>query len=121
MNRDLLDILSSNNDRINNQKLIDYLNDSLSPAERHEVEKWMSDNDLINDAMEGLQHVKNKKSLQAYVDLLNKNLQNQLEQKKQHQEKRKLKQYPWIYLAVILILLLTIIAFIIIRKLALGN
>ena len=116
MSNDLLDILSNSNDKINNQKLIDYLNDNLSDKEKHEVEKWMSDNDMVNDAVEGLQHVKNKKNLQAYVEQLNKNLQNQLEQKKQQQQKRKLKEYPWIYFAIVLILLLCIVAYVIIRK-----
>jgi ABC-type bacteriocin/lantibiotic exporter with double-glycine peptidase domain len=116
MSNDLLDILSNSNDKINNQKLIDYLNDNLSDKEKHEVEKWMSDNDMVNDAVEGLEHVKNKKNLQAYVDQLNKNLQNQLAQKKQHQQKRKLKEYPWIYFAIVLVLLLCIIGYIIIRK-----
>src|SRR5271154_4863796 len=97
MNNDLLDILSNNNDGISNQKLIDYLNGTLPDKEKHEVEKWMSDNDMVNDAMEGLQRVKNKKNLQAYVEQLNKNLQNQLQQKKQHQQKRQFKQSPWIY------------------------
>ncbi|HEY4874590.1 MAG TPA: hypothetical protein VIH86_03400 [Puia sp.] len=116
MSNDLLDILSNSNDKINNQKLIDYLNDNLSDNEKHEVEKWMSDNDMVNDAVEGLQHVKNKKNLQVYVEQLNKNLQNQLEQKKQQQKQRKLKEYPWIYFAIVLILLLCIIGYIIIRK-----
>jgi hypothetical protein len=116
MSNDLLDILSNSNDKINNQKLIDYLNDNLSDKEKHEVEKWMSDNDMVNDAVEGLQHVKNKKNLQTYVEQLNKNLQNQLEQKKQQQQKRKLKEYPWIYFAIVLILLLCIVAYVIIRK-----
>jgi anti-sigma factor RsiW len=116
MSNDLLDILSNSNDKINNQKLIDYLNDELSAKEKHEVEKWMSDNDMVNDAVEGLQHVKNKKNLQAYVEQLNKNLQNQLEQKKQQQQKRKLKEYPWLYFAIVLILLLCIVAYVIIRK-----
>jgi anti-sigma factor RsiW len=116
MSNDLLDILSNSNDKINNQKLIDYLNDNLSDKEKHEVEKWMSDNDMVNDAVEGLQHVKNKKNLQAYVEQLNKNLQNQLEQKKQQQKKRKLREYPWIYFAIILILLLCIVGYVIIRK-----
>jgi ABC-type bacteriocin/lantibiotic exporter with double-glycine peptidase domain len=116
MSNDLLDILSNSDDKINNQKLIDYLNDNLSDKEKHEVEKWMSDNDMVNDAVEGLEHVKNKKNLQTYVEHLNKNLQNQLEQKKQQQQKRKLKEYPWIYFAIILILLLCIVAYVIIRK-----
>jgi anti-sigma factor RsiW len=121
MSNDLLDILSNNNDGITNQKLIDYLNGELSGREKHEVEKWMNDNEIANDAMEGLQHVKNKKNLQAYVDQLNKNLQHQLDQKKLHKQKRKLKQYPWIYFTIILLLLLCLVAFLMIRKLSLGS
>jgi hypothetical protein len=116
MSNDLLDILSENNDNINNQKLIDYLNDNLSDKEKHEVEKWMSDHDMVNDAVEGLEHLKNKKNLQSYVDQMNKNLHSQLAQKKQQQQKRKLKDYPWVYFAIILILLLCIIAYVVIRK-----
>ena len=51
----------------------------------------MSDNDMVNDAMEGLQHVKNKKNLQVYVEQLNKNLQNQLRAKKTTLAKKKTK------------------------------
>jgi hypothetical protein len=117
MKNDLLNILSGNNNNdIDAQKLMDYLNGKLSEKEKHEVETWMNDNDLVNDAVEGLLNVKNKKNLQAYVEQLNKKLQNQLQEKKQHKQKRRLKEYPWIYFSVILILVLCVIAYIIIKK-----
>ncbi len=37
----------------------------------HEVERSMADSEFLNDAVEGLQHIGNKKDLQAYVDELN--------------------------------------------------
>jgi hypothetical protein len=117
MSSNLFDILSNKNNGIDTQKLIDYLNDRLSDQEKYAVEKWMSDNDLVNEAVEGLQHIKNKKNLQTYVDQLNKNLHIQLQQKKQLRQKRKLKEYPWIYFTIVLILLLCVIAFLVIRNL----
>ncbi|HLK28834.1 MAG TPA: hypothetical protein VKT28_09640 [Puia sp.] len=115
MNNDLLNILTNDNDDLDNQKLIDYLNGKLSDNEKHEVEKWMADNNIANDAVEGLQNIKDKKSLSQYVEQLNNNLQIQLEKKKEYRFKRKLKEYPWIYFAVVLILLLCIVGFVILR------
>ncbi|SRR5579871_4917757 len=115
MNNDLFNILA-NNSNIDTQKLIDYLNDKLSYKERNEVERWITDNEIANDAVEGLQQLKNKKNLQAYVDQLNKNLQNQLQQKKQRNQKRRIKEYPWIYFTIIAILVLCIIAYLVIRN-----
>jgi hypothetical protein len=116
MNNELLNILSKSDQSITNQQLIDYLNNQLPDNQKHEVEKWMSDNDLVNDAIEGLQHVKNKKNLQAYVDQLNKSLKDQLKQKKGNQQRRKLQQYPWVYFSIVLVLLLCIIGYYIVRR-----
>jgi anti-sigma factor RsiW len=117
MNNDLLNILPDNNNGIDDRKLMDYLEGKLSGEEKYEVEKWMADNDIASDAVEGLENIKEKKSLQQYVDQLNKNLQSQLQKKKEHRIKRRLKQYPWLYFTIILILTLCIIAYIIITRL----
>jgi hypothetical protein len=116
MNNDLLDILTDDNNDFDNQKLMDYLNGKLSGDEKHEVEKWMADNNITNDAVEGLQNIKEKKNLPQYVEQLNNNLQLQLEKKRDYRIKRKLKDYPWIYFAIILILIFCIIAYVIIAK-----
>ncbi|HVM88636.1 MAG TPA: hypothetical protein VMT76_10655 [Puia sp.] len=115
MNNDLLNILNNNNGDIDNQKLIDYINGNLSAEEKHEVEKWMADNQIANDAIEGLQNIREKNNLSLYVEELNKKLQEQLQNKKDRNLKRKLKEYPWIYFAIILILLLCIMGFVIVR------
>ncbi|RYY21397.1 MAG: hypothetical protein EOO04_18295 [Chitinophagaceae bacterium] len=117
MSNDLLNILSNSNKDIDNQKLMDYLSGRLPEHERHEVETWMNENDFVNEAVEGLQKFDGKKDLQLYVDQLNKELNQYIEKKKTRREKKKLKENPWMYLTVFLILVLVVIAYIIIHQL----
>ncbi|MDQ6757200.1 MAG: hypothetical protein M3004_09720 [Bacteroidota bacterium] len=116
MNNKLLNILSNSNKDIDNQKLMDYLSDKLSAEEKHDVEKLMTESDFINDAVEGLEEVSDKKDLSLFVEQLNSDLHKQLNKKKKRKQKLKLKEQPWLYLTIILILLLIIISFIVIKK-----
>jgi len=116
MNPEFFNIISHSNKDIDPQKLMDYLNNKLSDTEKHEIEKLMAESSLINDAVEGLEHIKDKGKLQAYVDQLNKELHNHLQKKKLRREKKRLPEYSWIYFAIILILLLCIIAYMVIRQ-----
>jgi hypothetical protein len=116
MNDDLLNILSNSNKDIDNQQLMDYLSGRLSDAQMHEVEKSMADSNFMNDAVEGLQQYPDQKDIRSYVAQLNADLQKNLQKKKQRRLKRQLKENPWGYLAVLLILLLCIVAFLVIRK-----
>ena len=115
MSDNLKDILSNLNKDIEQEKLLDYLNKKLSDADAHEVEKQMADDEFMNDAVEGLEHFKNKERLLLLVEQLNKDLKKQTAKKNKRKEKRKLKDQPWIYIAVITFLLLIIIAFIVIK------
>ena len=116
MDDKLFNILSNSNKDIDNQKLMDYLSGKLSSEEKHEIEKQMADSDFVNDAVEGLGEVKNKKDLSLLVEQLNTKLHQQLEKKKKRKQKRALKDQPWLYLAIVLLLLLIIICFIVIKK-----
>jgi hypothetical protein len=116
MDDKLKDILSNSNKDIDNQKLMDYLSGKLSAEKKHEIEKQMADSDFINDAVEGLEELKNKKDLTSFVEQLNSNLHKQLDKKKKRKLKRSLKDQPWLYLAIVLLLLLIIICFIVIKK-----
>ena len=116
MDDKLFNILSNSNKDIDNQKLMDYLSGKLSAEEKHEIEKQMADSDFVNDAVEGLENVKNKKNLSTFVEQLNSDLHKQLDKKKKRKQKRALKDQPWLYLAIILLLLLTIICFIVIKR-----
>jgi hypothetical protein len=117
MNNDLLNILSNSNKDIDNQQLMDYLSGKLSGPEKHEVEKQMADNAFMNDAMEGLERIRDKKDVQAYVEQLNAALQKSLKKKKLRREKRRMKDNPWTYIAILLILALCWIAYEVIHKL----
>ena len=54
--------------------------------------------------------------MQAYVDQLNASMQKSLEKKKTRRLRRRLKDEPWTYLAIILVLVLCVLAYIVIRK-----
>jgi anti-sigma factor RsiW len=117
MNKDWLDILANSNKDIDNQQLMDYLSGKLSGEALHDMERSMADSEFLNDAVEGLQQVNNKKDMQAYVDQLNASMHQALEKKKQRRLKRRLKDDPWSLLAVILVITLCILAYVVIRKL----
>ena len=115
MNNELKDILSNSNKDIDNQKLMDYVSQELSKEESHDLEKMMADDEFINDAIEGLAGIKDKKNLSAYTEQINRQLQQQLK-RKNRKEKRKLKEQPWLYFSIVLFLILVIVSFLIIKK-----
>jgi len=115
MNKDLMNILTHSSKDIDNQKLMDYISGKLSGKERHEIEKLMVDSEFLNDAVEGLGNIQDKQKLLEYIEQLNKDLQNHLQKKKMRREKRRIKEYPWIYFTIALILILCIIAYFVIR------
>ncbi len=116
MSDDLLNILSNSNKDIDNQKLMDYVSGNLSEKEKHELEEEMIDSEMINDAVEGLDGFKNKKDVTALVEQLNLNLKKQLEKKKSKKLKRSIKDLPWLYLTIILILIMILIGFLVIKR-----
>jgi flagellar biosynthesis/type III secretory pathway M-ring protein FliF/YscJ len=117
MSDDIKNILPGGNDQPDNRKLLDYLNDQLNKTDSHELEKHMAEDPFINDAVEGLQEFNSKKNMQLYVKQLNNELSKQTAKKKKRKDKRKLKDQPWVYLSVIIVLLLLIICYVVIRQL----
>ncbi|MEP6615820.1 MAG: hypothetical protein ABJA57_04545 [Ginsengibacter sp.] len=113
---DLSKIFSGSNKDLDNQKLIDYLNGNLTEDEKHELESQIADSELLNDAVEGLEHFKNSVDIGAVVGQLNANLRAQIEKKNLHKKNRAIKNQPWVYLAIIVILSIIIICFIVIKK-----
>jgi predicted secreted protein len=113
----LKDILSHLSAEIDQETLLKYLNGQLSDEQKHEIEKKMLQNDFTNDAMEGLQEIRNKEKISLLVDQLNHDLRKKLEKKKQRKEKLKIKAQPWLIITVVILLLLIIISYFIIQKL----
>ena len=118
MNKDWLDILSSNGNKdIDNQQLMDYLSGKLSGEALHEVERTMADNEFLNDAVEGLQRLEGKTNMQSYVDELNAAMQKSLAKKKARRLRRRLKDQNWTLLAIILVIVLCVLGYLVIKLL----
>ncbi len=111
---DLKDILNEDDD-LRDEDLLKYVQGDISKEDQHKVERQMADSDFVNDAMEGLQGVRNKRSIDQYVEELNRNLQKQVSTKKQRKQKRKLKDQPWIVITVVVVLALCVLAYAVIR------
>jgi CHASE3 domain sensor protein len=111
---DLKDILNEEDDP-RNDDLLKYIQGDLSKDEQYEVEKQIASSDFTSDAMDGLQQIRNKRSIDDYVDELNRQLQKQVSVKKQRKEKRKLKDNQWIVIAVVVVLGLCILGYAVIR------
>ncbi|MFT3933492.1 MAG: hypothetical protein QM726_07760 [Chitinophagaceae bacterium] len=114
MNKDLLNILSNGKSDVEKQQMLDYLAGKLSDEEKNRIEQELESDDFMNDAMEGLEQVKNKKDINLVVDQINRDLHKKLFQKKK--KRRKLLQQRWVYAAVVLILALLISAWLMIMK-----
>ncbi|MCX6210604.1 MAG: hypothetical protein NTZ59_14160 [Bacteroidetes bacterium] len=105
-----------NNNIDNNEQLLKYLDGKLDDSQLHEFEKEMLNDDLLNDAVEGLSALKNKKSIDVYVNDLNKHLKQYTASKKQRRLKHKLELNDWTLLAAFLIIGICIAAYFLIKK-----
>ena len=102
---------------IDNQKLADYFSGKLSPTEQHEVEMWMMENPFDAEAFEGLRSVQNEQKINNTVDQLNKQLHKYLHDKRVKRRRKLIASDTWTYLAVLIVLVLIILAYIIIKTL----
>jgi ABC-type bacteriocin/lantibiotic exporter with double-glycine peptidase domain len=120
MNDDLKDILSNLNKDIEQEKLLQYLNRNMPDAEQHELEKQMNNDEFMNDAIEGLEQVKDKNTIPARVQQLNADLKKQLDKRKRKKEKRKIPSQYWTYIGIIVVLLLIIIGYLVVKRMQQG-
>ncbi len=104
---------SSERDSIPQEKLLAYLEGRLTDAERHEVERLLGEESLECDALEGLQSLTPEETKQT-VGRLNRTLRSYLQQRKEHRKKQITGNY-WAWIALLVILMLAIVAFVLIR------
>jgi anti-sigma factor RsiW len=118
MNKDILNILSGSHPHpaITDQQLLDYLAGKLPEAEKRMVELQLADSEFLNDAVEGLESIGEKKNIAVFVDQLNKELHQKLARKTNRKRHRTLHQQRWIYAGIILILALIIATWLLIVK-----
>jgi hypothetical protein len=115
MRDNLKDILSNLTTDIDQETLLLYLQGKLSEEKKHEVEKKMMDSDFNDDAIEGLQEIKDKQQIAYMVDMLNRDLKKRVEKKKQRRQKLELKDQSWIYITLVIVILLVILSYVVIR------
>ena len=117
MSEEYKDILSHLSVEVDQETLLLYLQGKLSGEKKHEVEKKLMENEFADDAMEGLQQFKDKQQLNYTVEMLNRDLKKKLEKKKQRREKMRIKDQPWIYIAILIFILLIVLSYIVIQRL----
>lgn len=99
----------------NNEQIKKYINNQLTGEELHQFEKQMLENEMLNDAIEGLSALENKKSIDSYVNDLNKHLQQYTSSKKKRRLKNKLELNDWTLLAILFIIAMCTIAYYVIK------
>lgn len=116
MDEKFKNILSNLSSDIDQETLLKYLNGQLSEEQKNEVEKKMLASEFNNDALEGLEEIKNKERLSFLVETLNRDLKKNLNQKKQRREKLRIKDQPWLYISILIILLLIVLSYFVIHR-----
>lgn len=116
MSENFKDILSHLSTEVDQETLLLYLQDKLSEEKKHEVEKKLMENEFANDAMEGLQEFRDKQQVSYTVEMLNRDLKKKLQKKKQRKEKMRIKDQPWLYIAILILILLIVLSYFVIRK-----
>jgi hypothetical protein len=112
------DILSNLSTEVDQETLLLYLQGKLSDEKKHEVEKLMLQNEFEEDALDGLQEFKDKEQLQYMAEMLNRDLKKKTAKKLKRREKMQIKDQPWLYVSIVILLLLIVICYMIIRKMA---
>ena len=110
------DIFSHLSTEVDQETLLLYLQDKLSAEMKHEVEKKLLESEFADDAVEGLKEIKDKKQVAHMVEMLNRDLKKKLAKKKQRREKLRIKDQPWLYISILILILLIAISYIVIRR-----
>jgi hypothetical protein len=108
---ELKDILKNNNGKLPDDKLLAYLEGRLSADEQRDVELWLAEESMEGDAIEGLQALSVHETRKT-VDSLNYGLKKEMHNKKRRH--KQIKDNPWSWLAIIVILLMCVLAYIVI-------
>ena len=110
------DILSHLPTEVDQETLLLYLQGKLTDDKKHEVEKILLQNEFDSEALEGLQEISDKEQIDYMVEMLNRDLKKKTEKKKKRREKLQMKDQPWLYISILVLLLLIVFSYIIIHR-----
>ena len=110
MTDNLKAILSNLTTGIDQETLLLYLQNKLTAEKKHEVELKLLENKFEDEAIEGLQGLKDKEQINYMVEVLNRDLKKKLEKKKKFRERMKIKDQPWLYISIIILLILIVLS-----------
>ena len=116
MSENYKDILSNLSTSVDQETLLLYLQGKLSEEKKHDVEKQLLQNEFDDEALDGLQAFKDKEQLQYMVEMLNRDLKKKTEKKKRRREKMNIKDQPWLYASLLIIILLIVLSYIFILR-----
>ena len=116
MSENYKDILSHLSTNIDQDILLLYLQDKLSAEKKQEVEKQLLQDKFNEEALQGLQEIKDKEQILYMVEMLNRELKKKTKQKKLRIEKRKLKGQPWLYFSMLILILLIVLSYMVIHR-----
>lgn len=115
MKNNLKNILSHTHKELEDQQLMDYLSGKMQQSEMHEMEAQMMEDPFLEDALEGLSTIPSTKDVDLNVAVLKKNLQHQLQKKKEKKKRPKSPQLYWTYIAILIVLVTIIVSYFVIR------
>ena len=112
----LKDILSGPAKPVDSEQLIAYLNQQLSPQQAQELEEQLAAGTFEQEALEGLEKVQDKSTLDTIAASLRKDLKKKIKQRR----KKRLPLLPapasLIYIVLLILLLLMVLAYWIISR-----
>lgn len=112
---DRKEILPDNSEQLTDEDLLKYLNSNTSEEEKNAIEKRLASMSFESDAIDGLQQIKNPERLKNHVNQLNQKLQHQLLTKKHKKQKKNIKDFEWVILAILILLFICIITYFVIH------
>lgn len=112
---DWRDILSDEEEQLNHDELMNYLDGNLSEQEKHSFEKKAANSPFVNDAVEGLQEFKNKQQLEEHVKEINIKLKQQLKSRQHRKQRPEITDNTWLIISTLIILAICVICYFIIH------
>lgn len=106
-------ISSQGPNRLTDEQMMAYVEGRLSAEEQRQVEAWLSEEGMESDALEGLQQLKTGDATQL-ATRINYKLQNDL-RRNRRTRRNHFADNKWGWIAVLVILLLAILAFVVIK------